>query len=335
MSKRTQSIRSMFSAPQESSSSATKAPASRVTSGAVRSLKDTFSEAERSYQDLREQLATGNVAIEIDPTLIDPSPFADRFDEQDAVSFESLKLSIRDRGQEIPVLVRDHPTVAGRYQSAYGHRRVKAARDLGIKVKAYVRLLSDEDLVVAQGVENSAREDLSYIERAVFALKLEGAGFQRAVVQSALSIDRAETSKLIAVAKSIPADLLVAIGRAPKVGRGRWQTLAEHTSDPIQLLKIREAIKADEFRAADTNERVTLLLQSSKPREALEKAKNVVVLDGDGEEIAELTRGAKKLRIQVGKTGEGDFADYLVGKLPDLYRSYKSERKDNDPADNT
>ncbi|RWK27522.1 plasmid partitioning protein RepB [Mesorhizobium sp.] len=329
MSKRTQSIRSMFSAPQEPLSYDDKVSGLRVTSGAVKSLKDTFSEAERSYQDLRAQLATGSVAIEIDPTLIDPSPFADRFEQQDTASFEALKLSIREHGQEIPVLVRDHPTAAGRFQSAYGHRRVKAARDLGVRVKAYVRSLSDEDLVVAQGIENSAREDLSYIERAVFALKLEEAGFQRAVVQSALSIDRAETSKLIAVAKAIPADLLAAIGRAPKVGRGRWQTLAEHSSDPRQLAKIREAIKADEFLAADTNERVALLLQASKPREASDKAKSFIVRSGEGEEIAQLTRGAKQFRIQVSKAGEGDFADYLVGKLPDLYRSYKNERNGN------
>jgi ParB family chromosome partitioning protein len=47
---------------------------------------------------------------------------------------------------------------------------------------------------------------LSFIERAAFALTLEEAGFQRSVIQSALSIDRAEVSKLIAVAKAVPAD---------------------------------------------------------------------------------------------------------------------------------
>lgn len=333
MSKRTQSIRSMFTAPEDPASAGNRTPPTRVTSGAVRSLQDTFSEAERSYQDLRAQLATGNIAIEIDPDLVDPSPFADRFKEQDAASFDALKLSISERGQEIPILVREHPTVTGRYQSAYGHRRVKATRELRIKIRAYVRTLSDEDLVVAQGIENSAREDLSFIERAVFALKLEDAGFQRAVVQSALSIDRAEASKLIAVAKAVPNDILNSIGRAPKVGRGRWQTLAERAADDKQLSRMRKVIQLDEFTAADTNERVALLLQGSHSREGTDKASASVVRSSEGAEIAQLTRNGKLYRIQLNRAKHEGFADYLVDRLPDLYQSYKDERRDQDPDD--
>ena len=47
------------------------------------------------------------VIAEIDPMLIDPSPLADRFRDHDESSFEALKQSIADRGQEVPVLVRD------------------------------------------------------------------------------------------------------------------------------------------------------------------------------------------------------------------------------------
>src|SRR5690606_3038745 len=130
MSKRTQSIRSMFSAPtEETLSPDNNAPMPRVTSGAVRSLKDTFSGVERDYQELREKLSSGTVTIELDPQLVDPSPFADRFSEQHAASFEALKLSIEERGQEIPILVREHPDVPGRYQSAYGHRRVRRSEE--------------------------------------------------------------------------------------------------------------------------------------------------------------------------------------------------------------
>src|SRR5690606_22555666 len=136
----------------------------RVTSGAVRSLKDTFSEAERDYQLLRDQLASGSVALKLDTALIDPSPFADRFEEDDLQSFEMLKQSLSSHGQEVPILVREHPQAAGRFQCAYGHRRLRALAELGLPVNAYVRPLSDEALVLAQGIENSAREDLSFIE---------------------------------------------------------------------------------------------------------------------------------------------------------------------------
>jgi len=316
----------MFAAPEDTASAENKQTA-RVSSGAVRSLKDTFSDVEREYQALREQLATGSVAIELDPASVDPSPFSDRFEEQDSEADASLKQSIANNGQEIPILVREHPTKPGRYQTAYGHRRVRVTRSLGIKVKAYVRELTDEDLVVAQGIENSGREDLSFIERAAFAFTLESAGFQRSVIQSALSIDRAEVSKLIAVAKAVPADIQKAIGRAPKVGRGRWQALAEVAVDPQALVRIRETADTDALRRAHTNDRLSLLLAAAKKRNAPTETKRPVVLHSDeGAEIARFVQTEKLARIEISRVDDEDFADFLASRVPDLYRAYKNER---------
>lgn len=333
MSKRTQSIRSMFAAPEETLPSDAR-PVARVTSGAVRSLKDTFSDAERQYEALREQLAKGTVAIELDPALIDPSPFADRFEEQDPSADASLKQSIADNGQEIPILVREHPTKPGRYQAAYGHRRVRVTRTLGIKVKAYVRTLTDEDLVVAQGIENSGREDLSFIERSAFALTLEEAGFQRSLIQSALSVDRAEVSKLIAVAKAVPADIQKAVGRAPKVGRPRWLALADAITDPKALAKVRKVAQTDAFLAAHTNDRLTLLLAAARKKDTNNSAaRPASIRSGDGTEIARVVQTAKVSRIEIDRVGDGEFVDFLVSKLPDLYRSYRHERRDTNDGE--
>lgn len=325
MSKRTQSIRSMFAAPEEPAGESRSI--ARVTSGAVRSLKDTFSDVERQYEALREQLATGTVAIDLDPGTVDPSPFGDRFEEQDPAADATLKQSIAERGQEIPILVREHPTIPGRYQSAYGHRRVRVTRTLGIKVKAYVRVLTDEDLVVAQGIENSGREDLSFIERAAFALTLEDAGFQRSLIQSALSVDRAEVSKLIAVAKAVPADLQKAVGRAPKVGRPRWLALADAVADTKTLAKVRKATQTDAFLSAHTNDRLALLLVAAKKTDGAVAggSEPVTIRSSDGAEIARIVRTAKRSRIEVAEDTE--FVDFLVSKLPDLHRSYRNEKR--------
>ncbi|WP_306558005.1 MULTISPECIES: ParB N-terminal domain-containing protein [Bradyrhizobium] len=51
--------------------------------------------------------------LEIDPSLLDPSPLADRFRDQDDSSFDALKQSISQRGQEVPIIVREHPEVKG------------------------------------------------------------------------------------------------------------------------------------------------------------------------------------------------------------------------------
>lgn len=332
MSKRTQSIRSMFAARPDEALSADNKALPRVTSGAVKSLKDTFSGVERDYQALREKLSSGTVAIDIDPALVDPSPFADRFADQDGQSFEALKQSIAERGQEIPILVRENPDVPTRYQSAYGHRRVRALRELGRPVKAYVRHLSDEDLVVAQGIENSTREDLSFIERAIFALKLEDAGFQRAVIQSALSVDRAEASKLVAVGRTVPPDVVEAIGRAPKIGRGRWQSFAELLRDAGALMRVRAALASEMVRAKATDERfaAALAAASRQPEPAGKAEAPVVVHDGEGRELAKLTRSAKHCRIQLDQVRNGAFAAYVMQKLPALYADYAMNRSDEE-----
>lgn len=328
MSKRTQSIRSMFAAGSEETLSADNKPAlPRVTSGAVRSLKDTFSEAERDYQLLRDQLASGSVALKLDTALIDPSPFADRFEEDDLQSFEMLKQSLSSHGQEVPILVREHPQAAGRFQCAYGHRRLRALAELGQPVNAYVRPLSDEALVLAQGIENSAREDLSFIERATFAFKLEERGFQRAVIQSALSIDRAEVSKLVAVSKMVPADIVASVGRAPKIGRGRWQALAELLRDDRARRRARDAIATASFGEMPSDLRFSAVLAAAKPGgDARQEVDPLIAQSEEGREIARLTRSARHCRIQFDRVQDGAFADFVMRKLPELYSDYADER---------
>lgn len=328
MSKRTQSIRSMFSGQSEHSVDGDiKRPAlPRMSSGAVRSLKDTFSDVEKEYEVLRAKLASGQLAVEIDPTLIDPSPLADRFSEQDPASFEALITSIRERGQEIPVLLREHPSLSGRYQSAYGHRRIRAARALGIPVKAYVRSLSDEDLVVAQGVENSAREDLSFIERAVFACRLEDAGFARALIQSALSVDRAEVSKLVAVARALPRELVDAIGRAPKIGRGRWQSLVDAIGNEPALKRALAVATKTGFTTRETDDRFMLAFAAATKSEKGPAAGLApeTVTSGSGAEIGKVATSDKQWRLSIRRDRHDGFADYLTAKLPELFEAYEA-----------
>ena len=139
MNKRSDTIRSLFMTTADAQLSADNKATSRVASGPVRSMRESFSGIERENERLREQMASGRIVLELDPGLIDPSPLSDRFVDSDGASFEALKSSISQRGQEVPVLVRQHPEVTGRYQTAYGHRRIRAARELGRQVRAIVK----------------------------------------------------------------------------------------------------------------------------------------------------------------------------------------------------
>lgn len=327
MSKRTQSIRSMFAAGGEASEGEfDRQSTGRVPSGAVRSLKDTFSEVERENELLKQQIAEGASSVDLDPSVIDASPFPDRFSDQSAEAYKSLKASIAESGQEIPILVRPHPSAEGRFQTAYGHRRVRVALDLGTTVKAIVREMSDEKLALAQGLENSPREDLSFIERASFALNLETSGVARAVIQQALSIDRAEVSKLISVAQAIPDWLVSAIGRAPKIGRGRWQELADLLKEANAEPKARKALGEKAFAHKDTDARFQSVVRYLKRIERNDGADNgkSTARASDGKEIATLTVSAKRCKIEIDRKRNEAFADFVMEQLPGLYQSFKS-----------
>ena len=125
MNKRTDTIRSLFMAPQSEALSAdnTASARARVSAGSVRALSELFSGFERENEKLREQIASGDLVVAVDPALVDASPIIDRFEDPHDPAFEALKASLRERGQEVPVLIRVHPSSPGRYQSAYGHRR--------------------------------------------------------------------------------------------------------------------------------------------------------------------------------------------------------------------
>ena len=264
--------------------------AERMPAGPVRSMSLTLDKMEEEARALQKALAAGASVVELDPALIDRSFVADRFDAADDAAFEALKESIREHGQEVPVLVRPHPTQEGRFQAAYGHRRVKAARALGLPARAVVRPLTDAELVVAQGVENSARKDLSFIERATFARDLETRGFARVTIMAALAIDKTELSKMISVASALPDTLARAIGPAPKAGRRRWMELAD-------LLKGKGALRRAELALAEPG----------------------LSADSDVRFLRVLSAVSEKGR-------EPDFADFVVGRLGDLLQEFRLRR---------
>lgn len=328
MSKRTDAIRAMFTQPVGEPLSADNRPPEvrRVSAGAVRAMQSTFSDIERENEELRAKLEGGVTFLEIAPDLIDPSPFADRFEQSDDPAFEALKQSIAARGQEIPILLRVHPSSPGRYQTAYGHRRVRAARSLGRPVKAVVRPLSDDELVMAQGVENAAREDLSFIERAVFALNLEEGGRSRTVIQQALAVDKAEASKLISVAKAVPREFVRAIGRAPKVGRPRWLEFVEALKDDAARMRAIAAIGAEDFSRMDSDERFARALAAAqrKSAEPAPQASGVRLVDSSGVLIGEMRASNRNIRLALAQPAAPAFAAFLTDRLPDLYEEFRA-----------
>ncbi len=188
-------------------------PAPRLTMGAIGAVS-------QSIADLRTRVLT-----EVPADLIDNAGLTDRLD-QDESGIAALMDSVRDHGQQVPVPLRHSPNHEGRYEVVFGRRRVAALRRLGLTVRAMVRELNDRDMIVAQGQENAARKDLTFIEKANFAHQLVAAGLERNIICDALHIDKTVISRMLTVTEAVPLEVIRAIGAAPAIGRDRGTALA-------------------------------------------------------------------------------------------------------------
>lgn len=264
--------------------------------------------------------------IEIDPDLCVPSAIADRVPDVTDATFNAFVDQIREEGQHTPILVRRHPSQSGRYEIAYGRRRTRAAKAIGKPVRAVVRELSDAELVVAQGSENLAREDLSYIERAHFARNMEQAGVARDVILKAMGVHRPDLANYLAVAEAIPDAVLSAIGPAPKVGRPRWLTLADRIKAAVPKT-VETALASLELAGRTSDERFGLILAAlAAPPPPKAKPRAETVKDTKGVKFARVERSTEGLRVTVSEKAEPGFGEYLAERLPEILAAYRQSK---------
>jgi ParB family transcriptional regulator, chromosome partitioning protein len=299
---------------------------SRRTSGVVRSLglnlNSLTAEAE-SARKLRGQLDAGTTVADLDPASVEPSFITDRLGELDDEDFNSLLQSIKANGQLVPILVRPHPDKTERFQVAYGHRRLRAAALLNAKVRALIRQMTDDQMVVAQGKENSERRDLSFIERALFAQSLEDRGFERSVLVAALSVDKSEVAKLLSVVRAIPSHIIRSIGPAPKAGRPRWLLLAELITGLQEDGILARVLGSASFKQLPTDRRFEMLY-SALSRPVRKKMDSYRWNDPEGRRVVKIERGGKETRLSFDEKLEPNFGDFVARQLDDLFSQFKA-----------
>lgn len=307
------------------------APPPRVPAGVIGATQRTLSDIREERDRLQAIVDAGAAGVsDVDAVLIDPSPFPDRLPDDDATAFESFKKSIADEGQRVPVQLRPHPEQAGRYQVIYGHRRVRAAQELGIAVKAFVRQLSDSDLVVSQGLENASRQDLSWIERTAFAQQMEGAGVRARDIRGALSIDDPELAKMRSVWRSVPNELISAIGRAPKVGRPRWLELAAALDrSQANVTRAWETLSADKVRELPSDIRFQMVLAAlSEPAEPSNRSSLDLQTEG-GRRLGKAKFDGREIRLVVEPASAAAFTAFFKKELPALMERFEASHEDS------
>ena len=329
---RKDTLRSFLSAQPELEASPDNADSSEDSdqqhtgSGAVKAMGDSLRKLTADAEigrALKDQLTEGSRVLELEPRAIERSFITDRLSDSDDPDFHALIASVKANGQLVPILVRPHPERDGHFQVAYGHRRLRAAELLQIKVKAVVRYLSDIEMVVAQGKENSERRDLSFVERAAFAIHLEERRFERDVIMAALSIDKTEAAKLLGVARAVPAQVILAIGPAPRIGRPRWVALAKLIGQPGNEKKLQGILASDSFKSLSSDRRFEALFAAlSDPKKTV--LSNEHWSNPAGRRVVTIQRRPTRTTFIFNESLEPEFGEYVAQNLGDLYTRFKS-----------
>lgn len=284
---------------------------------------------------------SSNAVREIDPAAIDDGGPNDRLAFQDE-DVADLARSIKDHGQQVPIMVRPVADRPGYYRIVYGRRRLRALKLLGQPAKALIRSLNDEQAILAQGQENSQRLDPSFIEKALFVNELVASGYEWPIVMDALAIDKPMLSRMSKVASTLPEPLIRAIGPAHSVGRRRWEEVAnairDHGPDTamIALSAVESAIDLDSdarFLRAFEAVKASISAGSDRPKA---KARSAEVMLDDGSKLAELRQGANALSIRMSTADNPEFTAWLSENAEKLFRQLHAEwRNESGGQDNT
>lgn len=289
----------------------------------------------RSIEDLAEntkKLMEGEVVVELDPRLLDVSFVADRLSDE-GEEYQELKQAIKESGQTTPILVRPSSSDSQRFMVVFGHRRLKVAKELGISVKAVVKKLDDITSAIAQGQENSARSNLSFIERAYFAQNLLASGMTKDVVRSSLAIDEAMLSKMLGVVEVVPAAIIRALGASKKIGRDKWLSLRQLLLAPALLKVATEFTETAEFVELVEEKRFDELhdyLKRYKVKSAAKKPKGSASgrdwTSSDSSLNFVMNAKSKKVAIELSNVEAKPFSDWLSGRMDRLYDEYKRSK---------
>ncbi len=273
---------------------------------------------------------------QIDAALIDDAGVEDRLG-LDSTAQKQLVESLKTYGQQVPVLLRPHPEKHGRYEIVYGRRRLKALRDLGLPVSAMVRQLDDHALVMAQGQENTSRQDLSFIEKAAFAVQLQELDYDRQTIAAALSMDLPMVSRMLKVGMAFPLPFLRSIGSAPGIGRDRWTALAKALEVEGARGRATALMNTPDYAVLQSDARFEAVfaraIAAQKPKARTAPAKPRTLRDANGTALADIRTTSKGVTLNISARNADGFDTWINANaetlMADLHDRWTKERAED------
>ena len=199
-------------------------------------------------------------------------------------------------------------------------------------MNAAVKQLSDQEHVIAQGQENTARADLSFIERALFARKLANQ-FDNATIMSSLAINKTVLSKLQSVTTNIPEAVIYKIGAARGVGRDRWYDLSVLFKGS-SVVGLEHLLEQDRFKEADSDDRFLMVFNLAKRHD-----KTVSDSQAEGcqppwapedKSVSVITRSRPKdFSLVLTEKQAKPFGEWISTNLDELYEAFRKSKQEN------
>jgi ParB family chromosome partitioning protein len=304
---------------------ATDSKKDRVGAGIIGATKRSLTDLREERDELLAAVKNGRSILSLENSQIDPSPFRDRLPDDDNSDYQDFKDTISEEGQIVPITVRCHPSEPERYQTVYGHRRARALGDLGLKIQAILVDYSDRDLVVAQGIENANRQDLSWIEKALFCETMSDAGFKAKDIRAALSVDDAQLSKFRVVIKALGPETIEKIGRAPKIGRPRWLELASLIEGKNDSNLIFKTLSSDKVLSLSSDEKFMTVFNAliNRSNQLDPIASKLDKISGD---IGDVTFGDRKIRITIDESYAEEFKVFFHKEFDGMVEKFMQSR---------
>lgn len=291
------------------------------TGEAYESLKKTYDEA----------VAEGRMVVLLEPSLIDETDLRDRDDAAFGdEAFVRLQADISANGQLTPVALRMSMVDQDRYEVIFGHRRVRACRALGKKVRAIIMKADNHHLLHMMLVENAIREDISPLEKARHYRKILDEGIvDRQGLADLLRVSPQQVSN-ISVLADIPEGCLEMLGdwRKLSIATGKTLLSALRNADFKIPGTLREQVlnmNGDANRCAQA-----VIRGLSEPlKKAPEADNNFLIKDQRGRRYGLLTRSGKQWIIRFQPGLDENTIRRIATKVPELYDDM-SDGRDTD-----
>ncbi|MCI6617602.1 MAG: ParB/RepB/Spo0J family partition protein [Prevotella sp.] len=187
-----------------------------------------------STENVHTQGSSTISEIPIEQIEANPDQPRREFDEE---ALQELAHSIREIGIIQPITLRQ--VAANKFQIIAGERRWRASQIAGLQaIPAYIRTISDENVMEMALVENIQREDLNAIEIALaYEHLLEGEGMTQEKVSERVGKSRTAITNYLRLLK-LPAQVQMALQKKEiDMGHARALLAVESPSLQIKLFK--------------------------------------------------------------------------------------------------